>query len=91
MLSLPIVIGAVGVVLVVWGASVFNGLVGLRNRYRNAFAQIDVQLKRRLRPHPESRRDGEGLPPPRARGARGRGERAQPGRERQRPRRVRAR
>jgi len=47
MLSLPIVIGAVGVVLVVWGASVFNGLVGLRNRYRNAFAQIDVQLKRR--------------------------------------------
>ena len=47
MLSLPIVVGAVGVVLVVWGAGVFNRLVGLRNRYRNAFAQIDVQLKRR--------------------------------------------
>ena len=25
----------------------YNGLVRLRNRYRNAFAQIDVQLKRR--------------------------------------------
>ena len=47
MLSLPIVIGAIGVVLVVWGAGVFNRLVGLRNRYRNAFSQIDVQLKRR--------------------------------------------
>jgi len=26
---------------------VYNGLVKLRNRYKNAFAQIDVQLKRR--------------------------------------------
>ena len=25
----------------------YNGLVGKRNRYKNAFAQIDVQLKRR--------------------------------------------
>jgi LemA protein len=33
--------------LVFWLVSVFNGLVLLRNRYRNAFAQIDVQLKRR--------------------------------------------
>lgn len=33
--------------LVVWGVSVFNGLVARRNRFRNAFAQIDVQLKRR--------------------------------------------
>jgi LemA protein len=30
-----------------WGASVYNGLVTLRNRFKNAFAQIDVQLKRR--------------------------------------------
>jgi hypothetical protein len=28
-------------------ASSYNGLVALRNRYKNAFAQIDVQLKRR--------------------------------------------
>ncbi len=27
--------------------AIYNGLVSLRNRYKNAFAQIDVQLKRR--------------------------------------------
>ena len=27
--------------------SIYNRLVGLRNRYKNAYAQIDVQLKRR--------------------------------------------
>jgi LemA protein len=31
----------------VWLVSTFNGLVGLRNRVRNAWAEIDVQLKRR--------------------------------------------
>ncbi len=35
------------VVLVVWGVSLYNKLVGLRNRFKNAFSQIDVQLKRR--------------------------------------------
>ncbi|HYF60722.1 MAG TPA: LemA family protein [Burkholderiaceae bacterium] len=30
-----------------WSALVYNRLVGLRNALRNAFAQIDVQLKRR--------------------------------------------
>ena len=30
-----------------WGVGVYNGLVKLRNRYKNAFSQIDVQLKRR--------------------------------------------
>jgi len=34
-------------VLVVWGVSVYNRLVQLRNRIANAFGQIDVQLKRR--------------------------------------------
>lgn len=28
-------------------AGIYNGLVTLRNRYKNAFAQIDVQFKRR--------------------------------------------
>ena len=35
------------VVLVVWAVAVFNRLVQRRNRIGNAFAQIDVQLKRR--------------------------------------------
>ncbi len=30
-----------------WGMGAYNRLVGLRNRVKNAFAQIDVQLKRR--------------------------------------------
>ncbi len=38
---------AIVVGLVVWAMSIYNGLVTLRNRYKNAFAQIDVQLKRR--------------------------------------------
>jgi len=35
------------VVLVMWLASINNRLVTLRNRFKNAFAQIEVQLKRR--------------------------------------------
>ncbi|MEN9661472.1 MAG: hypothetical protein RL324_421 [Verrucomicrobiota bacterium] len=30
-----------------WVAGIYNALVALRNRFKNAFAQIDVQLKRR--------------------------------------------
>ena len=42
-----IVILVIIVLLAVFVAGIYNRLVGLRNRYRNAFAQIDVQLKRR--------------------------------------------
>lgn len=35
------------VITVIVVASMYNGLVALRNRFKNAFAQIDVQLKRR--------------------------------------------
>lgn len=39
----------VGIILVfaVFVIGIYNGLVGLRNRVKNAYAQIDVQLKRR--------------------------------------------
>ena len=37
----------VAVVLFFWAIGIYNGLVTKRNRYKNAFAQIDVQLKRR--------------------------------------------
>ena len=38
---------AIVIALIVWAISIYNGLVALRNRFKNAFAQIDVQLKRR--------------------------------------------
>ena len=42
-----IVIGVI-VLLALYGVSVYNGLVGLRNRVKDQWAQIDVQLKRRF-------------------------------------------
>jgi LemA protein len=47
-----LLIGAVCLLLIVvavvgYAASVYNGLVRARNAYKNAFAQIDVQLTRR--------------------------------------------
>src|SRR5471030_2911371 len=45
-----IVLGALLLIVVVlgaWIAGIYNTLVALRNRFKNAFAQIDVQLKRR--------------------------------------------
>jgi LemA protein len=42
-----IIIVAVVVLLVVYGIVQYNGLVRLRNRVEGAWAQIDVQLKRR--------------------------------------------
>src|SRR5438477_1301955 len=35
------------VAIAVWAVAIYNGLVALRNRFKNGFAQIDVQLKRR--------------------------------------------
>jgi LemA protein len=34
-------------ILIIWPISIYNNLVTLRNRFKNAFSQIDVQLKRR--------------------------------------------
>jgi len=46
MIGLLVLLGII-VVLFVWIVGMYNGLVMLRNRFKNAFAQIDVQLKRR--------------------------------------------
>ena len=44
-----VLLAVVGVLVIaaIWGVSIYNGLVGLRNACKNAFAQVDVQLKRR--------------------------------------------
>ena len=42
-----IVIAAVVVLALLWLMGAYNGLVRLRNQVKNAWAQIDVQLKRR--------------------------------------------
>ena len=41
------VVLAVVVAVAVWVIVIYNGLVVVRNRFKNAFSQIDVQLKRR--------------------------------------------
>ena len=47
MLGVLILIGII-VVVEFWGVGIYNGLVRARNAFRNAFAQIDVQLQRRF-------------------------------------------
>jgi LemA protein len=42
-----IVVLAILAIVILWGVAVYNGLIGLRNRVREAWAQIEVQLKRR--------------------------------------------
>ncbi len=47
-MSIALIISVVVIViLVLMVAGMYNGLVKLRNLFKNAFAQIDVQLKRR--------------------------------------------
>jgi LemA protein len=43
-----IVIVVIVLLLVFWAFSAFNGLVRLRNAYKNAWSQIDVQMQRRF-------------------------------------------
>ncbi|MCX6002022.1 MAG: LemA family protein [Chloroflexi bacterium] len=47
MLVALLVILAIVVVVILIFAGIYNGLVGARNQVKNAWAQIDVQLKRR--------------------------------------------
>ena len=44
---ISLIVLAVLVVLAFWGVGIYNGLVTARNAFKNAFAQIDVQLTRR--------------------------------------------
>jgi len=47
-MSIPlIVITVVAILVVLWAIAAYNGLIARRNQFKNAFAQIDVQLKRR--------------------------------------------
>lgn len=45
-MAVLIVIGIL-LIIVIWVVSLYNGLVRLRNRRQNAFADIDVQLRQR--------------------------------------------
>jgi LemA protein len=47
MIALWVILGII-VILVLMMIGMYNGLVRLRNRVKNAWAQIDVQLKRRF-------------------------------------------
>jgi LemA protein len=42
-----VVVVAIFLLVLLWGVGSYNGLVSSRARFQNAFAQIDVQLKRR--------------------------------------------
>jgi LemA protein len=47
MIALWIILGILALLIIIIIA-IYNGLVGLRNQVKNAWAQIDVQLKRRF-------------------------------------------
>ncbi len=46
LIALWIILGIIVILFIIF-ISIYNGLVGLRNQMKNAWAQIDVQLKRR--------------------------------------------
>lgn len=47
LLSLVILIGGAACIIGIFFVAPYNSLVTLRNRYKNAFSQIDIQLQRR--------------------------------------------
>jgi len=47
-LFILLVILGIAVAIGLWGVGIYNGLVTARNAFKNAFAQIDVQLQRRF-------------------------------------------
>src|SRR4051795_2722051 len=47
LIIIPAIVALLLLFLLIFAVSNYNRLVELRNRFKNAFAQIDVQLKRR--------------------------------------------
>ena len=47
LMPLLILLGLIAVV-VIWVIGIYNSLIGLRNQVKEAWAQVDVQLKRRF-------------------------------------------
>lgn len=41
------VLGGIVVIVILWAVAAYNGLISARNQAKNAWSQIDVQLKRR--------------------------------------------
>ena len=46
-MTAAIIIGGIILLAIIIVAAIYNSMVTLRNRYKNSFSQIDVQLKRR--------------------------------------------
>ena len=46
-MTAAIIIGGIILLVIIIVAAIYNSMVTLRNRYKNSFSQIDVQLKRR--------------------------------------------
>ena len=55
-----VVLGAIALIAL-WMIGVYNGLVGLRQRVSQAFADIDVQLTQRHELIPNLVGDGQGI------------------------------
>jgi len=47
LLGILIVVGVIVLLLLFYGVGIYNRLITLKNRFENAFSQIEVQLKRR--------------------------------------------
>ncbi len=47
-ISLIFVIGIIGLVLIIWLVSIYNGLINKKNQVENTFSSIDVYLKNRF-------------------------------------------
>jgi len=45
---LELIIGIIVIVILLVVVGIYNGLIGARNKVKNAWSQIDVQLKRRI-------------------------------------------